>query len=728
MLRSQRFVQKVPGNSWRKAGHLHCRMSPSLSRFSTRPLPLDSVRVSDLPAAYFNINDNLSVRIPGSVEHERFDRSQKREAAMYLTSSLLRSQEFFPSTQILPAISAPVLFSQAQELPIKSFEVDDMAIGPDLPKWLRYFSNQSRENADGSFEWKAPVDAAVLFEQTTMVDESHNQSGVVDTDAQETSTLQETRHLDRRERAKNISFFNRPTRPHSDLYAAIKEGDHDKAMQLYYKTIRSGEEVNDTQLLYALFALLTTNQQPFAADKILLHYQTLIPGGVNNVVLASMYGRLSDCMRHMDPLKHNYHEIHKLTRSMVQRVLRLDRDAQQNCVPTLVSALAQQRATRVGHFANRLYRHMLDEGMTLKVGYWEHLLSMSKFNRSDDLPYADILQRVVTVGARCNSTTVLHSLENMYPFMDTNQACVSMRAIADLQRQESDDGQEYIIDLATLEALSSSAAQASNLDMTMLVWELVDVYKYEPSLALYENAVVTFASHQETYANAFIAMNDMKGRGMSVSRALIRGVSARLRGILENVDLALGQLQTSYQDGSPVSTEQLNCVMSAMAERGDVHCVSFVIDEFKRFGLEMDADSYSFALEGLGKHLYRVRKVGEPSEDVLRDCLEKASEYLSAMEDAEIVPTAHIIREYVELLCQADEVDTANEVVLEALESGGLVNHKTVYRVAMAQADLGNFVAARSLASTLSETLPELMDKVDRKEFETRPLCSDEQF
>jgi hypothetical protein len=193
---------------------------------------------------------------------------------------------------------------------------------------------------------------------------------------------------------------------------------------------------------------------------------------------------------------------------------------------------------------------------------------------------------------------------------------------------------------------------------------------------------------------------------------------------LENVDLALGQLQSSYQAGSPISTEQLNCVMSAMAERGDIYCISLIVDEFKRVELEMNADSYSFALEALGKHLHRVRKVGEPSESVLRDCLEKASEYLSAMEDSDIVPTAHIIREYVELLCQANEVDTAADVVLEAIEGGIPVNNKTVYKVAIALSELQNFDAARSLANKLRETLPELLENIDRKEFEklTRPV------
>ena len=187
---------------------------------------------------------------------------------------------------------------------------------------------------------------------------------------------------------------------------------------------------------------------------------------------------------------------------------------------------------------------------------------------------------------------------------------------------------------------------------------------------------------------------------------------------LEDVDLAMAQLQSSYENGSPISTHQLNVVMSAMAERGDIRCISFIVEEFKRMGLEMNADSYSFALEALGKHLYRAGKVDRPSASIIRECLEKASEFLSNMEEAGIVPTPHIIREYVELLCQAGEVDTATEVVLEALESGGDVNNKTVYKVAMVQADLHNFEAAKRLPNHIQETFPVLLINITRKESE----------
>jgi hypothetical protein len=187
---------------------------------------------------------------------------------------------------------------------------------------------------------------------------------------------------------------------------------------------------------------------------------------------------------------------------------------------------------------------------------------------------------------------------------------------------------------------------------------------------------------------------------------------------LKDLDSALGQFQALFDDGVPVSAGQLNCILSAAAERGDIHSMLFIVEEFKRLGLALDADSYSFVLETLGKHLYRADRVGEANETLIQDCLEKASGFLSMMEEHEVLPTPHIIREYVELLCQAGEFDTATEVVLEALESGDAVNHKTVYKVAMACADRHQFDAARNLANRLSKTLPELLKTIDKKEVE----------
>lgn len=188
------------------------------------------------------------------------------------------------------------------------------------------------------------------------------------------------------------------------------------------------------------------------------------------------------------------------------------------------------------------------------------------------------------------------------------------------------------------------------------------------------------------------------------------------------MDLALNHLQSLDQDEIVLAAEHLNCIMSAIAERGDLTCLGYILDEFDRLGLSLNADSFSFAMEALGKHLYRARKQGVPSQDTIRACLEQASQFLTAMDESGVAPTRHIIREYVELLCQADEVDAATEVVLESLDNGGDVNDKTLYRVAMAQAEQSNFDAARKVAAHLSERLPEVVHNINRIEHESLRL------
>jgi hypothetical protein len=519
MIRAQNFAQRLHRRPCKRVARAQC-VSPNLSPLSTtrRHLLLIPARQANIPTTPLAIKVELNLKSkPETFRAERIQQFEKREAVKDLTTSLLRSQQIVPTS--------PTFGSLTELQKLEEPDVHELLVWMELQRWLRYFSRRSQEKMHESTETN--VSEIRIVESTAKRDQTKAQTDVNTTEAMST---QRSRSIDRKERKKQVpSFFDRPSRAHahSDLHAAIKEENHVKAMRLYHSKLQSKQEL-DTHVLNALFSLLTSQQQPFTADTILRHYLTIIPSDAKGVH-TSLYYRLCDSMRCMDPIKHNYHEIHKLTRSVVHRVLKLDHDGQQCCIPVLVSALAMQRATRVGHFARRLYDHMIDKGFTVTDGYWEHLLSLSKYNRRQDLPYAEILQRSVAVGWRPSPSTVLHALENMYPFTETSEACVAMKAIADLQRYKPSDGQQYIIDLATLECLSSAATQTANLEMTMLVWELIDVFNYAPSLALYENTVVAFASHRQTYANAFVVMNEMKAKGLDVPRALIRGVSSQLR-------------------------------------------------------------------------------------------------------------------------------------------------------------------------------------------------------
>lgn len=184
-----------------------------------------------------------------------------------------------------------------------------------------------------------------------------------------------------------------------------------------------------------------------------------------------------------------------------------------------------------------------------------------------------------------------------------------------------------------------------------------------------------------------------------------------------NLDAALEHLKHLRMKGGKISPAALNVILSGGAERGDVDRTVFMLEEFDRSDVVQDADTYSFAFETLGKNIAR-RTRNPASKEQIDSFLGMADSFLSAMEDRGIAPTHHIIREYVELLCLAGEVETATAVVTETLESKGAVNNKTIYRVAMANVAAENLEVARELAMSASEPLSFLLQSI--KEAENR--------
>lgn len=103
------------------------------------------------------------------------------------------------------------------------------------------------------------------------------------------------------------------------------------------------------------------------------------------------------------------------------------------------------------------------------------------------------------------------------------------------------------------------------------------------------------------------------------------------------------------------------------------------------------------------------------------------------MENHGIAPTTHILREYIELLCQMNDVATATAIVRETIQSNNantnagnedngqeqkpVIGNKTLYRVAVANAYAQNFDVAREMAEMGSvynnEPIPFLLQKIN---------------
>jgi pentatricopeptide repeat protein len=193
---------------------------------------------------------------------------------------------------------------------------------------------------------------------------------------------------------------------------------------------------------------------------------------------------------------------------------------------------------------------------------------------------------------------------------------------------------------------------------------------------------------------------------------------------MNNVDEYVGLSRSieERQSGSPFPLAAFNVVLSTLAERGDFDRSMQMMRTVEEEGLPVDANTFSFAFEALGKHIsFNLRHRRSGMDEGRRYVVSRAMQYLVMMESRKIAPTLHVIREYVELLCWADDIETATQVVMDALSNDGavIVSNKTLYRVAMGNAHHNKFDRARELATMGTEDMSFLLDRINTAEQES---------
>lgn len=355
----------------------------------------------------------------------------------------------------------------------------------------------------------------------------------------------------------------------SKLIRHLHDSNHQLAMDSFSEVVRT-IQAGDTSaeippgIVKALFRLICPHS-PFDAYRVLSYYVTLTTtveyehgGGDGDIsVYAKLYERACDAIRHLDPKRHSKDACHKLVRSILATVQRFDRFGQELCLPTLVSALVEQKSFSLGQsFAGPVYRHLMEQpGLCdLPGGFWVHLLSHSRYNRQLDLPFDDVMTRMVDAGRRPQPDVVLSALDNLFPFTNTVAVTKMLQAILRLQQQiveinkngssDGENGDQYYVDMGTLEMIGAAAASQGQSDVNLLIWDMLDILGYQPTVGVYENTVAAFAMNTFTYREAFTVLVEMEDRGFKPSRALLRTFSTHLRYVGE---LSTSQLGTFFR-------------------------------------------------------------------------------------------------------------------------------------------------------------------------------------
>ena len=247
-----------------------------------------------------------------------------------------------------------------------------------------------------------------------------------------------------------------------------------------------------------------------------------------------------------------------------------------------------------------------------------------------------------------------------------------------------------------------------------------------PPISLYETTALTMAasmsssssseniiSGSSSGADLWVLLHELAhvygGQGQGLSRALVMSLAHQWK---NRPDLLYEAQRHWYSSGrrpelrpmsntdddshnaqNSVSVSCLNVLLCAHALRGDLGRVKELWDEFDRNQWRPDLDSYSFALDGLTRHvLYsnsknpkRRKRQGRRSvhddddDDYTRfgHVLQLAESYLTQLESHDLEPNVYVIRSYVELLCATNQVDVAVDVLRECPPADA----KAVYRV-----------------------------------------------
>lgn len=126
---------------------------------------------------------------------------------------------------------------------------------------------------------------------------------------------------------------------------------------------------------------------------------------------------------------------------------------------------------------------------------------------------------------------VLKILHNQYPFTDLTATNSILRSIQTLYKESIAAGHnlDYRVDFGTLEHATFAAARKGSTKMVLLLWDLVELFKYSPSVAMYENAIQCFVMANRQDHNAFSVLADMENNGFTPSRAIISSMNRSIR-------------------------------------------------------------------------------------------------------------------------------------------------------------------------------------------------------
>ena len=313
-----------------------------------------------------------------------------------------------------------------------------------------------------------------------------------------------------------------------DLGRAIRRRDLKKSVALFEEAI--GQNLMVPHQMVASLFYLAVKDDAVLGYKILQYYNH--HPETNGDLNVDMYRRVCYSVKLLSAKTRDVHS--EFTETLLKDIAAMDLEVKKNLYPPLILSLVTQKFVSVGFHADGLYSFLMETDFEPSVSWLQGLLFASKYNRQRDLPFHDILARLVAMGAEPHPLLILPAIQNMFPFVDLERTYVALEAYQTLLRQSNETIEspyrEHCIDLSTLEGMSTGAAHGGSSQLIQLVWDVLEECNYKPTQTIYENTILAFACCEKyNLEQTFAAVVAMKDQGFEVSGPLIRSVSRAVR-------------------------------------------------------------------------------------------------------------------------------------------------------------------------------------------------------
>ena len=250
---------------------------------------------------------------------------------------------------------------------------------------------------------------------------------------------------------------------------------------------------------------------------------------------------------------------------------------------------------------------------------------------------------------------------------------------------------DYKIDIGTLESITMTTKRCTELHT--LVWDLVELFEYQPTVSMFEDVVLSFGriNRDECASKALL---DMENNGYVPSYALMKQYALQLSSYHKKL-VHLQHLLSFDKDRQYLSSSAMNCLLLGFGMRKDLDSAFEVFEDFTKLNLTHDENTFAFLMESLW---LSVKDQVAPGDDDIDDVLAIAETIIGSMQLAGVERGSRFIYDHIRLLCLLKKFDDAKLILEEAIMDRIPIKTGNIIMIATGYLDRGDVESAREVA------------------------------